>query len=218
MGVPGLSTTSRWKSGDAVVLRGVWRQKLWWAVPVTVVQDGADLIALYLPAGTREKSPGRRLTPRDLLSTEKLDLVDGMWVDTDVLMLVTPGAAHAVYAMWEEGQTSFRCWYIDLQEPLQRTSIGFDTRDHLLDIVVSPDRSEWRWKDEDEFQEALEIGLYTAEQARAIRAEGERAIWRMRAGQPPFCDGWERWSPPAEWKAPDLPAGWDDITERCNRE
>lgn len=205
-----MNTISRWMPGNPIVLRGVWRQKLWWAVPVTVVQDTPNLIALYWRAGTRDKSPRKRLTPQDLLSTEKLDLVDRTWVETDVLMLVTPGAAHAVYAMWEEGHTSFRCWYVDLQEPLRRTSIGFDTRDHLLDIVVSPDRSKWWWKDEDEFREAEAIGVFSTEETRAIRAEGERVISLIRTGQSPFCDGWERWSPPAEWETPDLPAGWDN--------
>jgi predicted RNA-binding protein associated with RNAse of E/G family len=128
-----------------------------------------------------------------------------------VLMLATPGAAHSVYAMRETGQTRLRCWYVDLQEPLRRTAIGFDTMDHLLDIVTSPDRSEWRWKDEDEFQEAVAIGVYSPEEARAIRAEGERVIELLRTGQPPFCDGWDRWSPPAEWKIPQLPDGWDRI-------
>lgn len=200
-----------WTPGDPIVLRGAWRQKLWWALPVTVVQDTLDLIALYWPTGTCNKLPRKRLVPQDLLSTEQLDLVDGAWTKTDVLMLATPGAAHAVSAMWEEGHASFRCWYIDLQEPLRRTSIGFDTRDHLLDIVTSPDRSEWWWKDEDEFREAEEIGVYSAEEARAIRTEGERVIELMREGRSPFCDGWERWSPPADWGIPDLPAGWDNL-------
>jgi hypothetical protein len=192
-------------------MRGVWRRKIWWAGAVTVVRDDPGLIALYWPAGTPEKAPERRLTPRDLLSTEQLALVDRRWTDTDVLMLAPPGTAHAVYAMWEQGQTSLRCWYIDLQEPLRRTPVGFDTMDHLLDIVVSPDRSEWRWKDEDEFSEAVAIGVFSTEEARAIRAEGERAITRFQAGEPPFGDGWEKWSPPAEWGIPDLPAGWNDL-------
>jgi predicted RNA-binding protein associated with RNAse of E/G family len=145
-----------------------------------------------------------------MLSADQLDLVDKRWVTTDVLMLVTPGAAHSVYAMWEEGHTSFRCWYIDLQEPLRRTSMGFDTMDHLLDVVVSYDRSEWWWKDEDEFAEAEAIGVYSAEEARAIWAEGERAIKLMQANQSPFCDGWEKWLPPVEWGIPRLPAGWDN--------
>ena len=206
-----MNANSRWTSGDHVVLRGVWRQRLWFASPVTVVQDTPALIALYWRAGTWEKVPRKRFAPQDMLSTEQLDLVDKIWVKTDVLMLVVPGAAHSVYAMWEEGHTSFRCWYINLQEPLRRTPIGFDTMDHILDVVVSPDRSEWWWKDEDEFREAEAIGVYSAQEARTIRAEGERAVKLMQANQSPFCDGWERWLPPAEWEIPGLPAGWDNI-------
>ena len=195
------------KPGDAVVLRGVWRDRLWWVCAATVVQDTPDLLALYWRAGTPTMTPAERPTPRDLL-TNDICLVPGRWVETDVLMLVTPGAAHAVYVMWEAGQTTLRCWYVDLQEPLRRTEIGFDTMDHLLDVVISADRSEWRWKDEDEFAEALALGAFSPDEARAIRAEGERVIDLLQAGRSPFCDGWERWSPPTEWDIPRLPEGW----------
>jgi hypothetical protein len=124
-------------------------------------------------------------------------------------MLVTPGSSHAIYVMWETGQTKLRCWYIDLQEPLRRTNLGFDTMDQLLDIVVSPDQSKWHWKDEDEFEEAIAIGVYSIEEAQSIRAEGERVINLLQTGQSPFCDGWEKWSPPTEWDIPTLPEGWD---------
>jgi predicted RNA-binding protein associated with RNAse of E/G family len=206
-----MSFTSHWMPGETITIRGVWHGKLWWACPVRVVQDDPGLIALYWRAGTITKSPRGRPMPQDLLSTEQIELVDRPWVSTDILMLATPGAAHAVYTMWEAGKTTLRCWYIDLQEPLRRTPIGFDTMDHLLDIVVSPDRSEWHWKDEDEFSEALAIGVFTAEEGRAIRAEGERVIGLIQAGASPFCEGWERWTPPADWKLPLLPPGWDDL-------
>jgi hypothetical protein len=169
------------------------------------------LVALYWRAGTWEKLPSKRVAPQDLLSAAQMDMVDKMWVWTDVLMLCTPGATHSVYAMWDEGHTNFRCWYINLQDPLRRTPIGFDSMDHILDIVISPDRSTWRWKDEDDFNEAVAIGVYSAQEARAIRAEGERAVELMQANQSPFCDGWERWSPPLGWETPTLPAGWDEI-------
>jgi hypothetical protein len=206
-----MPSTLHWRPGESIVMRGVWHGKLWWACPVRVVQDDPGLIALYWRAGVITKSPRQRPTPQDLLSTEKIELVDRPWVNTDVLMLVTPGAAHAVYAMWEAGQAILRCWYIDLQEPLRRTPLGFDTMDHLLDIVVSPDRSEWRWKDEDEFSEALAIGVFSTEEGRAIRAEGERVIRLIEAGVSPFCDSWESWTPPVDWKLPVLPHCWDDL-------
>ncbi len=200
----------RWNPGEAIVLRGVWRGKLWWACAATIVQDTPELLALFWQAGTPNRGPVRRLVPRDLLSNE-ICLVPGSWVGTDVLMLAVPGAAHAVYVMWEAGRTQLRCWYVDLQEPLRRTKIGFDTHDHLLDIVISADQSTWRWKDEDEFEEAVRIGVFSQEEARAIRAEGERVIERFKAGQPPFCDGWEMWSPPSKWGIPNLHEGWDKI-------
>lgn len=182
-----MSAHSHWTPGDHIVLRGVWRQRLWFACPVTVVQDTPALIALYWRAGTWTKVPGRRFTPQDMLSTEQLDLVDKTWVKTDVLMLVTPGAAHSVYAMWEQGHTRFRCWYVNLQEPLRRTSLGFDTMDHLLDVVVSHDRSEWRWKDEDELASAGADTYPCAPNYPALPAKSSVIQARLASG-----GGWAR--------------------------
>lgn len=204
------NTLHRWKTGDVIVLRGVQRQTVWWASAAIIVQDTPKLIATYWQAGTPNMDSAKRPAPRDLLSNET-HLVPHTWAKTDVLMLVTPGAAHAIWVMWETGQTKLRCWYVNLQEPLRRTRLGFDSMDHLLDIVISPDRSVWHWKDEDEFEEAVALGVYSPEKARAIRAEGEQVIEMLQAGSSPFCDGWEKWSPPAPWGIPVLPEGWGNI-------
>lgn len=201
----------QWKPSEIIVLRGMWREKIWWAIPVTVVRDDPDMIALYWRAGTPNKIPDRRVTPQDLLSVQSLPLIDSQWVNTDVLMLVQPAASHAVYAMWEAGQTRFLCWYVNLQAPMIRTPIGFDTMDYILDIVIQPDCSAWRWKDEDEFREAESIGVYSPEQAQAIRAEGEAVIQQMQAGLSPFCEGWEHWSPLMNYSIPQFPPGWDKM-------
>lgn len=180
-------------------------------MPAIVVRDDPDLIALYWPAGTPNKDTGRRVSPQDLLADQAPTLVDGHWTRTDVLMLIPPTTLHAVYAMWETGPRLFLCWYVNLQSPLQRTLVGFDGIDYMLDIVISPDRSSWHWKDEDEFNEAVSIGVYPTELAQAIRAEGEAVIRQMQAGLPPFCDSWESWSPPKDWPIPDFPAGWERL-------
>ena len=207
-----MGETIRWKAGDHIVLRGVRRGKLWFAIVATVVQDTPDMIALYWPVGTPKRTFGRRPTVKDLNSTEPIELVKGVWEKTEVLALVKPGASHSTYVMWDPGQTRFRCWYVNLQEPLRRTALGFDAMDHILDIVIRPDRSEWWWKDEDELEDAVAVGLYSAEEARAIRAEGERVIQQMQANLPPFCDGWENWSRPKDWEIPSLPPKWDDLS------
>jgi hypothetical protein len=118
-----------WSPGDAVVLRGIWRNKIWWACPALVVRDAPDLLAFYWRAGAGCKAFSERPAPQDLLSN-KLELVDRPWVGTDALMSAVLGAAHALYAMWETWQARLRCWYIDLQEPLRRARLGFDTMDH----------------------------------------------------------------------------------------
>jgi hypothetical protein len=201
-----------WKSGEVVVLRGVWRHKLCWACSAIIVQDTPELIAIYWPAGTPNRIPAKRSTPHDLLLND-IHLIPHNWVETDVLMLVKPGSAHAVNVMWEAGQAKLRCWYINLQEPLRRTKLGFDSMDHLLDIVISPDLSAWRWKDEDEFSAAVALGVFSAEEARAIRAEGERTIELLLTRQSPFRDGWESWRPPSKWEIPPLLKGWDELSE-----
>jgi hypothetical protein len=198
--------------GDIIVFRGLGQGKIWYALPVMVVKDAPDPVALFWRAGTPGKfrglSPGAKVTPPEVRSDQML-LFDKIWTETDVLMLIVPGAAHAVYVMWEEGQKGLRCWYINLQQPLARTATGFDTEDYWLDIVVSPDRSEWRWKDEDQLKEAVAMGMYSPAKACEIRAEGERVIGLLQANQPPFCDGWENWQAPGDWNIPSLPEGWD---------
>jgi hypothetical protein len=197
-----MNVLHRWETGDTVVIRGVWPQKLWWAGAAIVVKDIPELLALYWQAGNPSMVSENRTTPHDLLSG-KVHLVPHKWTDTDVLMLVIPGSSHAIYVMWEAGQPKLRCWYINLQEPLHRTEMGFDTMDHLLDIVISADQSECHWKDEDEFGEAVAIGVFSPEEARSIRAEGERVLDLLQTRQPPFCDGWENWSPPIKMEYSD---------------
>ncbi len=201
-----------WSPGDHIVYREVWRGRVWTARPVTVVRDAPDLVVLYLCSGTRWKLPeGNRDQWRDALLTGEWELRDVVWMWGDTLFLIRPGEAHAVHVMWRDGTREFKSWYINLQEPLRRTAIGFDFMDQELDIIVKPDLCGWVWKDEDEFQKDVETGLTSPDQACEIRAEAERALERVRAKASPFSDGWETWHPPAGWPIPSLPEGWDKL-------
>ncbi len=206
-----MATYPRWKPGDTVVIRGVWKGELWWACPQYVVQDTPELVALYWRAGTPLRRWYRRPTVREVLSGSP-QLVKAEWTGTDVLSLVRPGEAHSVDLMWDAYHHTLDCWYIQLQEPFRRTYIGFDTMDQILDIIIEPDRGSYQWKDEDEFAEAQAIGVYTADQAQAIRQEGQQVIELLQTNSPPFCDGWENWLPPADWSIPQFPRGWETVT------
>lgn len=82
-------------------------------------------------------------------------------------------------------------------------------KDYLLDITVSPDRSEWSWKDEDEFEEAVAAGNLTSEQARSIRLEGERAIKKLQEGPASYYEAWMNWVASKEWEIPKMPSNWN---------
>jgi uncharacterized protein len=103
-----------------------------------------------------------------------------------------------------------RSWYINLEQPLCRFPLGFDYLDEMLDIIVSPDLSAWRWKDEDELAEAIEYGMVTKERAAYLYREGERVANWIQSGKSSF-NGWENWKPDPAWQAPVLPAGWDKV-------
>jgi hypothetical protein len=208
-----MRSKSHWHRGDQILLRGIWKGKIWFAIVAYVVQDTDDLVALYWRMGTPNRLPGWRITGKDFLTKEQPKLKPSTWTHTNLLMLVKPGAAHSVELLWDGETGEFLCWYINLQEPYRRTPMGFDTMDLALDIVISPDRSRSRWKDEDEFNELIELGLISPTQAQLVRNEGETVIHLAENNKPPFCDGWENWQPPEDWPIPDFPDEWDVLFE-----
>jgi hypothetical protein len=201
--------SARWRPGDRVTLHEVWQGRVWSASPVTVVEDTGCLVVLHLAEGMRCKQPRTLDGGRPAMPLDDWLLVDHVWTGGDALYLATLGVPHAVLVFWNEGHRPPRSWYVNLQEPLRRTPVGFVYMDQVLDVVVSPDRSSWRWKDEEDFAEAQALGIYTPVQAHRIRAEGERALELIRDRRPPFDRDWERWSPDPSWPVPELPAGWD---------
>ncbi len=201
----------RRQPGDAVALREIWRGRVWSAVPATVVEDRGDEQRLFVPARTARKSPRAR-------DGRWLRLPEPEWSLADqtpeparaVLSFAFAGRAFAVMLFWDEAWRPLT-WYVNLQSPLRRTAAGFDYADHVLDVLVAPDRSSWEWKDEDELGEAVRLGLFTPEDARAFRVDGEAALRMLLEGRPPFDRGWTDWRPDPGWAPPELPPGWDRV-------
>ena len=209
--VSGRSRGVSWRTGEPILLREVYRGRVWAARPATLVQDGDDLVAAYLAPGMRWKRPARAHTGEWMrMPAMEWQLQDAVWTQARMLHLMPPGAAHAIHLWWLAPDWHFGGWYVNLQDPIRRTTLGFDYMDHMLDIVIDPDLS-WRWKDEEEIEEGVAAGLVTRDWADDVRREGERVIHQLEARQPPFCDGWERWEPDPAWPIPELPMGWDTL-------
>lgn len=142
-----------WEPGSSIVRRSILDRRVGNVRALTIVQDRAELVAMYLAPGYPcKRRTGTRGGPRGrVLLADTGQHEDWRWGHNHVLVLYQPGDAHTVQLFRRAEDGVFISWYIDLQEPLRRTPIGFDTRDYTLDIVVTPDRSSWSWKDEDEF-------------------------------------------------------------------
>ncbi|GAA2320293.1 DUF402 domain-containing protein [Streptomyces kunmingensis] len=181
--------------------------------PVTVVQDTAELLAVWMAPGTEcvkpviaDGTPVHR-EPLATRYTKPRALRRDRWTGAGVLKLARPGEPWSVWLFWEP-DWSFRNWYVNLEEPRARWSGGVDSEDHFLDLSVYQDRS-WRWHDEDEFAQAQAAGLMSAARAAGVRAAGRRAVEVIEEWGQPFSDGWEHWRPDPAWPVPELPADWD---------
>jgi len=164
-----------------------------------------------MPAGVIGKDTDHKPTPRELLSAEKINITDCQWERTDVLFLIIPDESFSTYAMWQTGTKNLDCWYVNLQEPIKRTPIGFDTMDNMLDVVISPDMSKWKWKDDDEFAEAQKVGFYSSEKAREIWAEGEKAVKLITSERRSLYEEWKTWQANPQWEFPKLSPHWDKV-------
>ena len=174
------------------------------ASPHYVVHDDPELVALWLPVGTRMKRPVSDGRPIRGQADREWELYDHTWHTSSQLGLIRWGRAHSVEVLWDESG-EFLGWYVNIQEPLRRSALGFETDDLILDVRVAPDGS-WAWKDQDELEEAVARGRFTEDDARSIRAEGERVVEER-----PWPTGWEDWRPDPSWPLPELPDGWDVV-------
>ncbi|CAA9552413.1 MAG: hypothetical protein AVDCRST_MAG87-966 [uncultured Thermomicrobiales bacterium] len=210
----------RWQAGDPVLLRYVRNSPADVILPVRIVHDTPDVVALYAAVGTpikvQAKRDGTRLT-RETPFVEREGMIGGLadatWTTNHVLMLHQklhePDRMSAIWLFWRDLEWTFRGYYANLQAPLRRTPLGFDTADYLRDVEIRPDFS-WAWKDEDEWDAALDLGLVAREVLIAAREEGERVIRDIAARAWPFDAGFETWRPDPAWSIPAMPERWAD--------
>ena len=205
--------------GRLVMDRNVRRGRIGWARPARVVSDDERGLALWIGRGAAVASEvaddgrGMRTMPFSEWITHSYRLNIGIWQGPSLLKFLPTGAAHSVW-WFRDDAGRFANWYVNLEEPAVRWDdgelAGVDVVDQDLDIVVRPDRS-WYWKDEDEFAERLAFPEhYWVSDEAAVRAEAERVIKLVEAGEFPFDGVWCDFVPEPGWTVPTvLPAGWD---------
>jgi hypothetical protein len=214
-----------WQLGDTVALRYPAEERMLRAHlartggmvpnvagwPHIVLEDTPDLVSLYLPAGAhlwRWNIEERRFRNPVITTGESVRLLfPGRPFEVTAFYDAGRGPGRAAAAYFPGASRRFYGWKVDITSPFARTPAGFDVIDEVLDSIVEPDLS-YRWKDEDEMANLVALGLYTLEEAAALRAAGERAIELVRAGAFPFDSSWKYWRAPSDLALGPLPAGW----------
>lgn len=190
-----------------IIERQVWHGTVVAGFPTIVIESSADRLVTYVAPGA------------------EFGFVDGAypgpsgqhpwhgrrgWQGHGMLQVIDVDAWASVQHYWVGRERAFACWYINLQEPMRSTPIGYDSQDLELDIVVDPD-GRWSIKDDDLLDQRVAEGRWSASEAKAIRQIGRRVV--VDALEPDLW-WWERhwadWTPP-DVTAPRLPPGWADV-------
>ena len=194
--------TLRWVSG--LFITG--------AVPCELVEQTADHVALYQPAGSIwKRAAGERTGPRgrNMLPAGRSGSHDDTeWTGDGVLRVHSFGEEWSVWR-WLDGN---RVWsdhfYLNLEDPWRRSAIGYDSGDWELDVVGTP--ASWSYKDEDELEWAAETGKFDAAKIAAVHDAGRRAVAAVASRAFPLAADWTAWSPlPAAPLA--LTRGWERL-------
>ncbi len=182
-----------WLGGFVVALRA-W-----------VVEDTADRMIVYFPAGTNFRR-ATAMSEQPELSGKPLplDFETFTWERSDVLRIMYPDVPYSIWPMWRTGTSDLTGWYVNIEMPFVRTEIGFDVMDYELDIVIAPDLS-WRWKDEDRLAKLVEHGVFTESRAAEFKEFGLDAVRRIESRAAPFDEPWPDWRPDPNWGPLEMP-------------
>ena len=142
-------------------MRSVFRGRVRWTFPHTVVADSPDRVVLSLQPGVEGRWVPRTADGHDIRAWgSAIEPSPHVWETTRVLWTTRFGAAHSLGLFWDDASGDFLGWYCNLQEPLRRSPLGFDTLDHALDVWIEPDGT-WRWKDEDDLAGCVALELFS---------------------------------------------------------
>lgn len=95
---------------------------------------------------------------------------------------------------------------MNFERPCQRTQIGIDTCDLLVDLVVEPDLSGYSWKDEDEYEQGRRLGFIDEVDHVAVDDARQQVLALIESRPGPFAQDLSAWRPDPRWPAPALPA------------
>ncbi|MER6505905.1 DUF402 domain-containing protein [Nonomuraea sp. NPDC001636] len=209
-----LNEYRRFDAGATAVRRHVWNEKVWSAAPYRVLHDTEEFLVVAGWPGLRglvsttwinsfvNGGSLRERTIRELASGE-WNLGWWAWQGTTVRSWYGIHSYFTVRQYFDTDQNPL-AWYVDFDLPKRRTLMGIDTFDLLLDLVADPDLSQYRWKDEDEYQQGRRLGLISDDTHRHVTEARSEVIGLIEDRLGPFAHDWAplQWE---AWQTPTLP-------------
>ncbi|MFB8290662.1 DUF402 domain-containing protein [Kitasatospora purpeofusca] len=204
--------------GTTVVRRDVHLGRVWSAQPHRALSDSGTLLEIGYWPGIRALAPttwttalrtgddSSRKDGLEHLASGSWELEPWAWRDTVLRSRFETGSWFSLHHFQSPAGEPLRL-YVNFERPAVRTRIGIDTLDLLVDLVVDPDLSSWRWKDEDEYAHGRRLGLVTEADHRAVDHAREHAIGLLQERRGPFGFPWPAWAPDPAWPLPVLPPG-----------
>ena len=137
-------------------------------------------------------------------------LKEFLWRTNRVLTITEPETYDSIMLFWNHTSHEFLGYYVNFQLPFKKSHCGIDSLDLDLDIEVDPDLR-FRWKDEDDYRQAIEAGAMLPEWAQEIKIAIPEVLARLGKRRYPFDGSWLDWMPDLAWTPPTLPENWDKI-------
>lgn len=207
-------------AGASVVRRDVHHGRVWTAAAHRVPDDDGRQLTLASWPGVTTYSPttwiewlntGDDATRKQGipdLAAGRWSLGEWIWRDTAVLTWIGLDPDFSVQRFLpvtsDGGGTDL--WKINFERPVHREPCGVKTFDLLLDLVVDPASGAWRWKDEDEYEQARALGVISDSEHRRVEPARERAIAFVEGRRGPLAQDLSQWRVPDDWALPILPA------------
>ena len=208
--------TRHWKPGGIYVWRGMYRNRIWHAVPSFLVKETPqEIVGAILPQAMcmveEHYTPGVKAGKRRWdFKNEDWRLKEFPWHTNRVLTITEPEKYYSILLFWDHTSYEFLGYYVNFQLPFKKSHCGIDSLDLDLDIEVDPDLR-FHWKDEDDYQMAIEAGAILPEWVQGIEMAKPEVLERLEKRRYPFDGSWLDWMPDPTWSPPTLPENWDKI-------
>ncbi len=203
-------------TGATAVRRDVLNGRIWTAGAHRVIDDDGHHLTLACWPGATTFAPTTwiqwlrtgddaiRKHGISALANGSWQLGEWVWRDTMMLNWVGHDPDFSVQRFLPVSG-GINLWKINFERAVQRTPLGIDTFDLLLDLVADPDTLAWRWKDEDEYDQARRLGVISDSEHRRVEQARQRAVAFVEARDGPLSQDWSDWQVPAHWPVPTLP-------------